>query len=375
MLRIFITGDNHIGLKYLSHEKASFLAAARLEALKGMAERANMENCGLFVITGDLFENNYGVPQRDIRAAIDALSAFKGTVALLPGNHDYYDRDSKLWQHLEKECGEKDNILLLTQSRPYNITVGDEDVTLYPAPCLSLHSEIGQNNLGWIKNENIPQPGCYRIGVAHGALYGQTIDSEGQYFLMTRQELENIPLDAWLLGNTHVPFPQDLREEFSECENILNPGTHVQTDVNCRTEGLCFIVEIGPDKKVRAKKVKTGTVRFFRLELKLSPGMAEKAVKEALAPLPDRSSVELMLSGPVTPEEYERLDAAAQGLLSRFIEGKCVRTDVSRLVSQELIDSFYPETSFASAFLKSLLDDPAEAQMAFDLLQTLKEDR
>ena len=103
--------------------------------------------------------------------------------------------------------------------------------------------------------------------------------------------------------------------------------------------------------------------------------MAEKAVKEALAPLPDRSSVELMLSGPVTPEEYERLDAAAQGLLSRFIEGKCVRTDVSRLVSQELIDSFYPETSFASAFLKSLLDDPAEAQMAFDLLQTLKEDR
>ena len=84
MLRIFMTGDNHIGLKYTSHEKSAELAAARLNAFPGMVDRANGENCGLFVITGDLFENTYSIPKRDVSAVADMLSAFKGTVAVLP---------------------------------------------------------------------------------------------------------------------------------------------------------------------------------------------------------------------------------------------------------------------------------------------------
>lgn len=36
MLRIFVTGDNHIGLKYASHEQATVLASKRIEAFKNM---------------------------------------------------------------------------------------------------------------------------------------------------------------------------------------------------------------------------------------------------------------------------------------------------------------------------------------------------
>ena len=57
MLRIFVTGDNHIGLKYASHEQAAVLASSRMTAFEAMVESANQENCWLFVITGDLFEN------------------------------------------------------------------------------------------------------------------------------------------------------------------------------------------------------------------------------------------------------------------------------------------------------------------------------
>ena len=88
MLRIFVTGDNHIGLKYASHEKAAVLASARMEAFKGMVETANEENCALFAITGDLFENTYGVSKKEIKALLDALSCFRGIVAVLPGNHE-----------------------------------------------------------------------------------------------------------------------------------------------------------------------------------------------------------------------------------------------------------------------------------------------
>ena len=88
MLRIFVTGDNHIGLKYASHEQAAILASSRMAAFEGMVKTANQENCALFAITGDLFENTYSVSKKEIKVLLDALSCFNGTVVVLPGNHD-----------------------------------------------------------------------------------------------------------------------------------------------------------------------------------------------------------------------------------------------------------------------------------------------
>ena len=42
-------------------------------------------------------------------------------------------------------------------------------------------------------------------------------------------ELEDIPVDVWLIGHTHVPFPRDLTEVFTASDKIFNAGTHVQT--------------------------------------------------------------------------------------------------------------------------------------------------
>lgn len=198
MIRIFVTGDNHIGLKYASHEQAPVLTQSRMTAFDGMVQAANDEGCTLFVITGDLFENTYGVPKRDMKALLDKLSLFNGTVVVLPGNHDYYDRDVKVWQYFVDVATSYDNIMLLTEYHPYSLTVGGEEVVLYPALCTSLHSVPGQNNLGWIKDVDIASDNKYHIGIAHGAIEGKTIDSEGQYFLMTHSELESIPVDVWL---------------------------------------------------------------------------------------------------------------------------------------------------------------------------------
>lgn len=58
MLRIFLTGDNHIGLKYMGHgATGTVLAQKRMDAFQNMVQIANEEECGLFVIAGDLFEN------------------------------------------------------------------------------------------------------------------------------------------------------------------------------------------------------------------------------------------------------------------------------------------------------------------------------
>ena len=130
MLKVFVTGDNHIGLKYASHEQAAVLASSRITAFEGMVETANQENCALFVITGDLFENTYSVSKREIKTLLDALSCFNGTVVVLPGNHDYYDKDVKVWQYFKDVMTSYDNIMLLTEYHPYELSANGEDVVL-----------------------------------------------------------------------------------------------------------------------------------------------------------------------------------------------------------------------------------------------------
>lgn len=373
MLKLFVTGDNHIGLKYARYERAALLAESRITAFESMVQTANREGCALFVITGDLFENTYGISKKDIARLLGMLSGFQGTVVVLPGNHDYYDGDVKLWQYFREVMASYDNILLLTDYRPYPLRVNDEEVVLYPAHCTSLHSAVGENNLGWIKETDIPRDGAYHIGLAHGAVEGETIDKEGQYFLMKREELEAIPVDVWLIGHTHVPFPRDLTGEFSPAEKIFNAGTHVQTDVNCNTEGQCFIIKISEDKSVRAKKVVSGDLRFYRKSIALTAGSMEETLLRETADMADNSVVELFLSGAVAAEEYENRRAVLERALSRFVEGTYDDYALSRLISKELIDAEYPETSFSASLLTALLDEPKEAQLVYELLEALKE--
>lgn len=374
MLKLFMTGDNHIGLKYASHEKASYLIDARISAFEGMVRTANEECCDLFVITGDLFENTYGVSKRDVKIILDMLAAFKGTVVVLPGNHDYYDKDVKLWQYFNDIVRAMDNIMLLTDYRPYELTVDEKRVVLYPALCQSLHSASGKNNIGWISEQNIVADSTYRIGISHGAVEGETIDNEGQYFLMKRAELESIPVDAWLIGHTHVPFPRNLKtDEYTSGERIFNAGTHVQTDVSCNTEGCCFIIEVSEDKAVRAKKVISGNLRFYRKSIVLTAGEMENILKRELADISDNNVVDIILSGAVTVEEYENRHKIIDGCLSRFVEGTYNDSDLSKLISKELIESEFPETSFSAKFLGELLDEPKEAQLVYELLKSLKE--
>ena len=373
MIRIFVTGDNHIGLKYASHEQAAILSSRRITAFEGMVESANQDNCALFAITGDMFENTYSVSKRDIKVLLDTLSKFRGTVIVLPGNHDYYDKDVKVWQYFKDVMTSYDNVMLLTEYRPYKITANGENVVLYPVLCTSLHSAPGQNNLGWIKDLEIANDGAYHIGIAHGAVEGETIDNEGHYFLMKRSELEDIPVDAWLIGHTHVPFPRNLTEMFTASDKIFNAGTHVQTDVACNTEGQCFVIEISENKTVQAKKVISGNLRFYRKNISVTAGNMEIIIIRELADNSDDSVVDIILTGAVSAEEYEDRASIIENMLSRFIEGTYNDYALSKLISKELIESEFPETSFSAGLLTSLLDEPKEAQLAYELLKSLKE--
>ncbi len=373
MLRIFLTGDNHIGLMYANYGQSEILREKRITAFEGMVQTANSEDCDLFVIAGDLFHRTTGIPRKTIKRIMDILSGFKGVVAVLPGNHDYYKDDVKVWEDFKHLLPSYDNIKLLTEYKPDKVNCGENEVYLYPALCRSLHSEPGENNLAWLKNEPITPGSAYHVGIAHGAVEGETIDKEGVYFLMKREELEKIPVDVWLIGHTHVPFPKNLNEtDYTVSGNIFNAGTHVQTDVSCNTDGECFIIQIDEDKTVRAKKYQSGNVCFRRMTLTLAAGQFENRVREALGGLAKDSVADVILKGTVSAKEYEDRRRIMEDALAGFIEGNYHDSELSPLITKEQIDAEFPETSFAAEFLNALLDDPKEAQLAYELVKSLK---
>lgn len=373
MIKIFLTGDNHIGLKYANHDKANKLKECRIDAFNNMVNKANEENCDIFAISGDLFENTYGILKKEIKKLLDILGVFNGYVIILPGNHDYYDSEQKLWQNFESILRNYDNVILLKEYRPYTINMENQDIVFYPAFCETKNSNPGENNLNWIKETEIPKDNNYHIGIAHGAVEGETIDNTGSYFLMSHDELESIPVDAWLIGHTHVPFPRNLIEsEYKAGNKIFNAGTHVQINVSNNTEGQCFIIKIDDDKKVSAKKYVSGNLRFHKIDIDVTLGKLEEQMEDYLKNIDDNSSVEITLSGTLDGEEYENRKDIIKNSLSRFLENK-FEDNISMLITKEKIDSEFTETSFDAMLLTELIDIPKEAQLVYELLKELKE--
>jgi hypothetical protein len=95
-------------------------------------------------------------------------------------------------------------------------------------------------------------------------------------------------------------------------------------------------------------------------------------LKRELDALPDNSVVDLILSGAVTDEEYKNRHAILHEALSRFIEGTYSDAGLSRVITKELVEAEFPETSFSAKLLLSLMDEPKEAQLTYELLKSLK---
>lgn len=381
MLRIFLTGDNHIGLKYANYKQGEQLSKYRLDALRDMIQTANSLECDIFAITGDLFHSRRGLGKQIITEVVDILAHFDEQVIVLPGNHDYYTghpesgESKSVWAHFETAISTKENILLLTEYRPYDLQLRDEHIVIYPAFCQSKHSNPGENNLGWIHEQNIKPDETYRIGMAHGAIEGQTIDREGSYFLMSQKELDTIPVDVWLIGHTHVPFPDLETDSYREAGRIFNAGTHVQTDIACNTEGNGFVIELeggSGQKQVRAKRCISGPVHFYRKEIHISAGetLSDVLTRE-LKPIENESVVDVVLAGSVSEEDYQVRQQIVNDALSRFLDTKYVDdTALTPIITEERIKREYSETSFSAQLLLKLLDNPKEAQLVYDLLKS-----
>ena len=373
MIKCFVTGDNHFGKPYNGNLSAikDKLTEARSMSLEKMVDKANEERCDLFIVTGDLFEkSNAGYIGNDtIKKVCDILGRFSNTVLVLPGNHDYLNETSTVWPEFNRCITNKENIIVLDKFEAKSLgTINGSKVVIYPAHCQSEHSDT--NNLDWIKNADISNDDTINLGIAHGTLDGLSCDNEGVYFKMTRDELLGIEgIDAWFIGHAHVTYPKELTEDtYSDSYRIFNPGTHQQIHIGNGTDGYGFIVEIEKENGrsvVRAKKFKSGIIRFREITISVHPDSEDSlknALNAALAPLmPDKENtvIRVTVTGSVKKSEYQDFDniynSAVEGFIAPYSPD---RSGLSEEITEARIDEEFGENSFISEFLKSFINDP-----------------
>jgi DNA repair exonuclease SbcCD nuclease subunit len=375
MIKIMLTGDNHFGKKYDRYPDAKGrLLQSRFDTLEGLVQQAEREECDFLAVAGDLFDSVSTVKQQDVQTVVGILAKFSGRVLVLPGNHDYYTGDEKVWRDFQKALdGKSHNVILLSEFREYTFDVGEETVAVYPACCPSKHSP--ENTLGWIKAADIDRAADYRIGMAHGAIHGLTPDTNGEYFLMTEAELQAIPMDVWLIGHTHIAYPALEPDKETVGHRIYNAGTHEQLDLHNNTEGNAFVITLSTEegqKRVSAHRFVSGRVRYYDKTLKLSGEREDElvtALRELTADMDDMSVLRVNIQGAVSPAEYDQRGNIYSSCLQKLLAYEVYDSELSQRMTLEKIRDEFSEIGFAAQLLEALMDDPKEAQMAYGLLK------
>ena len=370
MLKIMLTGDVHLGRKFSNYpdEVSQKLEEARYHALEKVVKEGNKRGCNILAVAGDLFDK-ITTPDQVVIRAVDILNNFSGdTVLVLPGNHDY--KQIEAWDTFRNNLTGK--MVLLDKEEKYDLNNLDLEVSVFPAPCDNKESQ--ENKLNWIKDFEKGEENTYTIGIAHGALAGVSPDMTDSYFKMTGEELRDLNMDLWLLGHTHVPYPQIKEGNEITSRTIFNSGTPEPDGLHYRYSGQAWYIEIDETKQIEAQTIQTGNYFFQDIAREISK---EEDIKKLVKALCDNNShkqiLRLNLSGRINQELYNKKNDYYREIEEAAVYARILDNDLNLKITADKIAEEFPADSFPSQILKELLEDDKALELAYELMQEVKE--
>lgn len=369
-LAILATSDLHLGMKFAGLADAPDvqreLAEARFACLERLVALANARSVDLLLVAGDLF-HRVTVARRDLLRAAQALRGFEGRLAaVLPGNHDHLSPgQDPLWPAFREAGG--DRVLVLAEPRSYPLAHYDLDACLYPGPCRTVHSAT--NAIGWVKAAGRDTGSRHHVGVAHGSLAGVSPDLDGNYYPMREAELAGAGPDLWVLGHTHLRYP----ERPGRASRVFFPGTPEPDGYDCAHGGTAWLLRLGDDG-VEAEALATGAHRFVHedLAIETAADLAALAARHD-GPAAARTVLKVRLSGRLSRGERAAVADAERALRSRVLHLDWDDGGVRESLDRAAIDAAYAAGSFPHRLLSSLLDDPEALEVVRETLEGARE--
>jgi hypothetical protein len=271
-------------------------------------------------------------------------------------------------------------VLLLKDPRVYDLGHYDLKVLLYAGPCDSKHGK--ENAISWIKEgtarEEFPAEGAekLRIGVAHGSIEAISPDAQGVYFPMTRNQLDEAPVDLWIIGHTHRQHPAapgGVETDLDSPPPVLIPGTPEPDGFDCDHGGTAWMIEVEDNRQIRLHTMSTGTYRFIREErtMENAAGVQRFAKELEGARRRDRTLLRLTLRGRLEAEQLSGLrgylaEAGQSYFYARIDDGGLLER-----INEQNVEAEFTEGSFPYRLLKALIaeKDYEALQTAYTLLQ------
>ena len=205
MLRLLHTADVHLGAR---HADLGDAAAAQRErqfaAFRASVDLALAEKVDIFLVAGDLFDNNVQ-PKRSVErvaAELARLAAARVRTVIVPGTHDVYDRSSVYRAYdLAALAGTRpaeDMVTVLTPDHPW-IHLASCDVVVH-GPCFPT-KRAPYSPLRDLAALKVPDA-TWKVGVLHAsiAIPGRTEHDE---VVITVEEIAATGLDYLALGHWH----------------------------------------------------------------------------------------------------------------------------------------------------------------------------
>jgi hypothetical protein len=218
----------------------------------------------------------------------------------------------------------------------------------------------------------IRDPGVrHHIGIAHGSLEGFSPDMDGRYYPMSPKELTGTGVRIWLLGHTHLPFPQAP----GESDTIFCAGTPEPDGFDCTHEGTAWVLELTDSGTVKAHRVTTGQLRFLDLRRVVrSRADLEKLERECTGLAAERTLTRLRLSGRTVRDVLSEIGAIRTRLSAALLHFDLRDEELREEITAEAIEREYPVGSFPHILLGSLIreDDQEALQLAHELLQEMR---
>lgn len=371
-LRILLTADIHLGMKYGAYEEVqNELSEARFATLRRLIERANQEHCDLFIIAGDLFDR-ISVSKSDIVRSFEILGDFAGNaLVVLPGNHDFItDEKTPPWSELHGDAARAaDVIQLAAEKKIYSLKEHfDLPVCIYAGPCTAKHS--GDNSISWIREaDKVPEE--LNIGVAHGSVEGLSPDFSQSYYPMNKTEIERCGLDIFAIGHTHIKYPQGPETSGT----LFIPGTPEPDGFDCSHGGTVWLLEIDERKQVHSRVLDTGSFKFETHTHEVnSEADIEALRRKFISDSNSRLLVKLKLRGMLQRDLYSAAVRFVDELKQSIFYVKEDISDLSEEITLSMLKEEFTEGSFPFQLLSSLIEDEdrSAVQTAYRLIQDMR---